>query len=340
MRKCAIFVSIPGEKFFEEMYYQAIKPITEGNLDIFSFFDRPPYGDFAKEINLHIAYSNIVVAVASGSNPNVLYELGLAVGNGKPILPITDDPSHLPAMIRHIGAVIYDRQGPDWPKLTGDLAAACRKILISEYMELRRRSHMELLLGAGVPSKSASGSVKKLAARDKLGKAIAAYQSEDYEQVIRVLAPLVEQGIGDAATYFFLSDAYFLRGESMPEGEKKHTYYRRQLDVALQGHDRFGEHQDIHKNLGLAYLKLRELNKAQSTFEELARKHPDYRVARYNLACVHAQRGELFPCMSELTSIIEKEPSWRILARVDPDFDPFWQNDLFQRLLFPVAQLK
>jgi hypothetical protein len=52
MRKCGIFVSIPGESFFREMYYRAIKPIAEGNLDVFSFFDRPPFGDFAKEMAL------------------------------------------------------------------------------------------------------------------------------------------------------------------------------------------------------------------------------------------------------------------------------------------------
>src|SRR3954468_20542991 len=121
MRKCTIFVSIPSDSFFRDMYYKAIKPIAAGTMDVFSFFDRPPFGDFSKEINIHIAYSNIVLAVASGSNPNVLYELGLAVGNGKPILPITDDPEHLPAMIRHIGSVIYDRPKPNWKHLTDDL---------------------------------------------------------------------------------------------------------------------------------------------------------------------------------------------------------------------------
>jgi len=340
MRKCTIFVSIPGDSFFHDMYYRAIKPIAEGNMDVFSFFDKPPFGDFSKEINIHIAYSNIVLAVASGSNPNVLYELGLAVGNGKPILPITDDPAHLPAMIRHIGAVIYDPIAPNWRRLTEDLMGACKKILVSEYMELRRRTHIELLIGRNVHPKAAPGDRKKAPVGDKLGKAIAAYKNEDFEQVIRILAPVVEQGIGDATAYFFLSDAYFLRGESMPEGEKKHTYYRRQLKVALEGHDRFEQHQDIHKNLGLAYLKLRELGKAQSTFEKLVQEHPGYHVARYNIACVHAQRGELFLCMSQLANIIEKDSTWRSLARVDPDFDPFWQNDLFQRLLFPVTYLK
>jgi hypothetical protein len=87
-------------------------------------------------------------------------------------------------------------------------------------------------------------------------------------------------------------------------------------------------------------LKLHELNKAQSIFEDLIQKHPDYLVARYNLACVHAQRSELFPCMRELAAIIEKDPTWRNQARVDPDFDPLWQNDLFQRLLFPVVTLR
>jgi hypothetical protein len=44
--------------------------------------------------------------------------------------------------------------------------------------------------------------------------------------------------------------------------------------------------------------------------------------------------------MKQLGHIIEKDSSWRSLARVDPDFDPFWQNDTSQRLLFPVVSFK
>lgn len=362
MRKCGVFASIPGKPFFKEMYFEAIKPISAGNLDVFSFFDRPPVGEFSKEIHIHIAYSNIVLAVAStldptlirsGSkrsskipNPNVLYEVGLAVGNGKPIIPITDDPSKLPAMIRHVGAVVYNPKAPDWKKLTNDLEERCAKILTGEYMELRRRTHIELLVRQGhgnkkpKSSKKSKGSKKQGPSNDILGDAIAAYKQEDHERVIRLLGPMIEQGFDHEAAYFFLSDAYFLSGESMPEGEKKYTYYRKQLEVAVKGHYLFDHHQDIHKNLGLAHLKLRDLSKAQAIFEEITQRHPNYHIARYNLACVYAQRGDLFPCITQLSHIIEKDSSWRNLARVDPDFDPLWQNDVFQRLLFPVTSLK
>jgi hypothetical protein len=233
MRKCRIFVSIPGEPSFRDMYLKAIKPICAGNKDVFSFFDKPPHGDFSKEIHIHIAYSNIVVAVVSGSNPNVLYELGLAMGNGKPILPITDKPEELPAMIRHINAVIYNPKRPNWTKVTEDLDNACDKILASEYMQLRRRTHIELLVGR--KTQVNKDSARKAHAGDKLARAIAAYDKKDYEEVIRVLAPQVEQGIGSEGVYFFLSDAYFLRGESLPEGEKKHTYYRRAVERRITG---------------------------------------------------------------------------------------------------------
>lgn len=357
MRKCGVFVSIPGKSFFKEMYFKAIKPISAGNLDVFSFFDRPPVGEFSKEIHVHIAYSNIVLAVASVSdpglkgtgsklssknpNPNVLYEVGLAVGNGKPIVPITDDPSKLPAMIRHLGAVVYDPKAPNWKKLTKDLAERCATILTGEYMELRRRTHIELLVRQGHKSKKLISQPKKQGkSSDLLGDAIAAYRHEDHERVIRLLGPMIEQGFDHEAAYFFLSDAYFLSGESLPEGEKKYTYYRKQLEVALKGHYLFPHHQDIHKNLGLAHLKLRDLSKAQDIFEEITQRHPNYHIARYNLACVYSQRGDLYPCITQLFHIIEKDPSWRNLARVDPDFDTLWQNDVFQRLLFPVASLK
>jgi len=357
MRKCAVFVSIPGKPFFAEMYRKGIKPISAGNLDVFSFFDRPPVGDFSREIHIHIGFSNIVLAVVAPSdqsvagkrsgplakslNPNVLYEIGLAVGNGKPIIPITDNPERLPAMIRHIGAVIYDPQKPNWKKLTRDLAERCTTILTGEYMELRRRTHIELLVKHGrAKKKPVKQSAKQKESNDLLADAIAAYKQEDHDQVIRLLAPLVDNGMGVDTAYFYLSDAYFLTGESLPEGEKKYTYYRKMLDVAVQGHYRFENHQDIHKNLGLAHLKLRDLSKAQDIFEEITQRHPNYLVARYNLACVYSQRGDLYACLNQLSQIIEKDSQWRSLARVDPDFDPLWQNDVFQRLLFPVASLK
>ena len=354
MRKCGVFVSIPNNPFFEEMYRKAIRPLSAGNLDVFSFYDRPPGGDFSKTIHVHIAYSNIVLAVVAsvpdpkGSkpseaapNPNVLYEIGLAVGNGKPIVPITDDPSKLPTMIRHLGAVTYDPKSPNWKKLTKDIAERCAKILTGEYMELRRRTHIELLVRHSKRNKKQTNHFKKRGlSNDILGDAIAAYKQEDHEQVICLLGPVIERGFGDEAAYFFLSDAYFLCGESLPDGEKKFTFYRKQLDVALKGHYLFEHHQDIHKNLGLAHLKLRDLSKAQVIFEEITQQHPNYLIARYNLACVYAQRGDLFACMNQLSHIIEKDPSWRNLARVDPDLDPLWQNDVFQRLLFPVVSLK
>lgn len=341
MRKCTIFVSIPGSSFFEEMYYKSIKPISEeSHLDVFSFFDRPPVGEFSREIHIHIAYSNIVLAVINHEKPqNVLYEFGLAVGNGKPIIPITDNAQLLPSMIHHYGAIIYDSKNPNWERLNKEIAERCEKILTGGYMELRRRTHIELLVKRD-KKKSVSGNrSKKKSSGDVLADAITAYKTEDYERVIRLLAPIVDSGIGDERTFFFLSDSYFLYGESLPEGEKKYTFYRKQLEVSLQGHHRFENHQDIHKNLGLAHLKLRELNKAQTVFEEIVKNHPNYMVARYNLACVYAQRGDMFACMEQLSYIIEKDSSWRNLARVDPDLDPFWQNDLFQRLLFPVISL-
>jgi tetratricopeptide (TPR) repeat protein len=341
MRKCRIFVSIPGSPFFERLYKNAIKPIESDprlDLDVFSSFDRPPFGNFSGEIHLHIAFSNIVVAVASGSNPNVLYEIGLAVGNGKPIVPMTDSVDGLPAMIKHINAVRYDADESKWGEITRQLADRCYGILIGDYMEQRHKTHIALL----VQPKSAKKTKKAVTrsertTKDALGRAAQAYEAKDYDGVIRILEPLVHQGLAAQRAIFYLTDACFLRGESLPEGEKKYTYYRKQLQAALLGAEKFPQDQDITKNLGLAYLKLRELDRARQVFAELLKSDPDYAVARYNLACIHAQKGDLDGCSSELARLFERDPTWRSVARVDPDFEPLWHKDRFQRLLYPIA---
>ena len=69
--------------------------------------------------------------------------------------------------------------------------------------------------------------------------------------------------------------------------------------------------------------------------------HPSYEVAQYNLACVYAQRGQKFRlrCIGELMDLVARDGEWRYIARIDPDLDPLWEDDLFQRLLYPRPPL-
>ena len=115
------------------------------------------------------------------------------------------------------------------------------------------------------------------------------------------------------------------------------TCYRQQKEVAVRAIRLKQARQDTVKNLGLAHLKLGELDDAEQIFRELIQQHPTYEVAQYNLACVYAQRGAKFRlrCIEELTDLVSRDGEWRYIARIDPDLDPLWEDDSVSELAFP-----
>jgi tetratricopeptide (TPR) repeat protein len=151
------------------------------------------------------------------------------------------------------------------------------------------------------------------------------------------LTPFAKQNVLRPEVYFYLSDAHFLRGEALTAPGPKMTCYQQQKDVALRAIELKQGRQDTIKNLGLAYLKLGELDEAERIFRDLIERYPTYEVAQYNLACVYAQRGAKFRlrCIAELTDLVTRDGEWRYIARIDPDLDPLWEDDLLQSLLFP-----
>jgi tetratricopeptide (TPR) repeat protein len=338
MRHFRIFVSLPGEKLFEQMYSEAIKPANGGSLETVCFYDLPPVSPFHDSISSEIAYANIFVCILSGSNPNVLYEVGLAVGYGKPIIAISDSVKKLPAMLSARPVIIYSARKPNWQRISAELRRCYEKILHGEYTPLRTRTHTELLINNPqtlTPRISPAQGLQE----DLLERAIKSYHAKDYGDVIRTLGSTPLGSLqGAEHAFFYLSDSHFLHAEGLPEGGMKQGHYEKMLEVADEGHRVFPSNRDLFKNVGLAHLKLRHLDFAITVFDRLLAEHPSYDVARYNLACVYAQRGELFNCIRELSAVIEREEAWRFLARVDPDFDPLWYKDLFQRLVFPLTR--
>jgi hypothetical protein len=61
-----------------------------------------------EKIKAQILSADLVIADISGSNPNVLYEVGIAHAMGKPVLFLTQDaPEAAPVDIRHFEYIVY-----------------------------------------------------------------------------------------------------------------------------------------------------------------------------------------------------------------------------------------
>ncbi len=57
--------------------------------------------------------TDIVLAICSGGNPNVMVEVGYSLGIGKQIIFITsDDPNDIPGDVRHYDFLFYDISNP------------------------------------------------------------------------------------------------------------------------------------------------------------------------------------------------------------------------------------
>jgi tetratricopeptide (TPR) repeat protein len=75
--------------------------------------------------------------------------------------------------------------------------------------------------------------------------------------------------------------------------------------------------------------------------ERAVKLNPKYATGWYNLACIHAQRGEKVPMMAALVEAItwgKKEycMDYRESAMTDHDFDAFRKDKDFMELVFPV----
>lgn len=58
--------------------------------------------------------ADIILAVLTGRNPNVLYELGLAHAIGKPAILVTETMDDVPFDLRSLRIIEYDKNVPDW----------------------------------------------------------------------------------------------------------------------------------------------------------------------------------------------------------------------------------
>jgi hypothetical protein len=119
------FVIMPFASSFSSVYSTGIKPAVEAcGLVCKRGDDIQQPGTIVRQIWDSLLRSHIVIADLTGSNGNVLYELGLAHVIGHEAILLTQRIDDVPYDLRQQRHIVYSQYSP--PKLRTDLEAAVR----------------------------------------------------------------------------------------------------------------------------------------------------------------------------------------------------------------------
>lgn len=114
------FVSTPYGPNFAELRERLARTLESIGWDVVRFEAFSPSRSFAEQAREEVRQSTVMIADLTDSNPNVIYEVGLAHGAGLPVLLLTQklDVS-LPAFLQNNLFLVYS---------TNDLAPALSRV--------------------------------------------------------------------------------------------------------------------------------------------------------------------------------------------------------------------
>jgi tetratricopeptide (TPR) repeat protein len=92
-------------------------------------------------------------------------------------------------------------------------------------------------------------------------------------------------------------------------------------------------HVDALNNLGVVYLHEEDYSAAQRKFEAITRIEPNDADPYYNLACLHAIKGEKRQGLAYLKKAISLNPLVRTWARTDRDLDNLRSTPEFEQII-------
>lgn len=336
------FVTImPRTDTARQLYFNVLKPLLpdKERLRLISYLDFPIRDEFDQEIRTWIHLSNGVIAIVDKTTLNVIYEIGVAKGFGKPVILIAPSPEDVPAMLRANNVVTFNPENPITAEVRDKIEKILNATLQGTFIDQRFQDHTSLLINKAdrpVPDDDPSTPEKStLSEFDDLESGINHYRSKNYDKAIIYLERAMEAGNRDAETYFYLTDAYFFLGESLPQGERQRKSYQKMQHFGREGTKFHPNDKRLRKTLGLSCMKLGDFDRAENIFMELLAEDPEYIVVAYNLACLHALQQKKSHCIRFLSEVFSKNSAWRYLARLDSDFDGVWADELIQRVMFP-----
>jgi len=128
MKKSEIFVLMPFAKKYYDRYQLGIKePLENMGLTCERVDEKIFVDDILNQVIENIMKADLIVADMTGTNPNVLYEVGYAHALRKEItVLITEDVKYIPSDLRGINHIVY---GKSIIKLREQLVKRVQKLL-------------------------------------------------------------------------------------------------------------------------------------------------------------------------------------------------------------------
>jgi tetratricopeptide (TPR) repeat protein len=323
------FLSLPDDgpikRYCERVLRRRTIPAGYRRLVAF-WYPQLQEGDWLEQVERGIALSNVVIAFLKGLNRNVMLEVGQGLALGKPIIPVAPQGLRIPSMLEHLQVIWYKGSAPSHTT-TSRIREAVRKAVLTvrdrETSDARAAEAKRLWWGLTTPG------------------------HRRRERGLEKLRAVANRGHASLKAFHDYADSCFLLGERMRSRDLAIPFYEEQLRASKKGLVSYPDSLLLLKDSGLANLKLRKLSEAARDFKHLLRKVHSHRlrddlgepnVIYYDLACVYALLGERMTALGYLAEAVRNEPYYYELARVDTDFDPLWEDPMFQALVFQTPK--
>ena len=102
------FVIMPFHRDLDLLHSRTIKPaLAQLGLVAKRYDDTPKAGAVLDEMRHSIDHAHLVVAVVTGKNPHVFFELGITLARGKPCVLLAESADDVPDFLEHLPHVIY-----------------------------------------------------------------------------------------------------------------------------------------------------------------------------------------------------------------------------------------
>ncbi len=119
--KDTCFVLMPFGGWLDDYYEAIYKPAIESaGLESHRADDLFRPSTIVNDIWAYTKRAKLLLAVLSGKNPNVFYELGLAHALAKPAILVAESMDEIPFDLRALRIIVYDKNAPDWGRVLHD----------------------------------------------------------------------------------------------------------------------------------------------------------------------------------------------------------------------------
>jgi len=129
-----VFVLMPFRDPFNKYYRAIFRPAVE-DAGFVALRSDEIFGptEIIRDLWGSIHNARVVLAELTGRNPNVMYEVGLSHGLGKPVVLVAQSMEDVPFDLRSLRCILYDTTDPEWAtRLRSDITNSVRVVISAD----------------------------------------------------------------------------------------------------------------------------------------------------------------------------------------------------------------